>query len=200
MYCAKCGSALVDGAAFCGNCGQRTGDPVVSAPSPPTAAPAIHVGAESARTVAYAGFWLRFVALIIDKLLLGLAGGILALPFMRGYAWRGAMIGPGIHGQAIFLMARGMARVFFLQQVLNWLYYALMESSANHATLGKMALGLEVTSLDGQRISFGRATGRHFGKIVSALTIFIGYLMAGFTKKKQALHDIIAGCLVIKKE
>ena len=197
MYCAKCGSALLDGAAFCGNCGQRIGDPVASVSAAPVATPA---AAKPAKPVAYAGFWLRFVALIIDKLLLGLAGGILAMPFMRGYGWRSAMMGPGIHGQAMFLMARGMARVFFLQQILNWLYYALMESSANRATLGKMALGLEVTDLDGQRISFGRATGRHFGKIVSALTIFIGYLMAGFTKKKQALHDIMAGCLVIKKE
>ena len=62
-----------------------------------------------------------------------------------------------------------------------------------------MALQLQVTDMDGNRISFMRATGRHFGKIISNMTILIGYIMAGFTERKQALHDIIAGCLVYRK-
>ncbi|HTO93125.1 MAG TPA: RDD family protein, partial [Bacteroidota bacterium] len=81
--------------------------------------------------------------------------------------------------------------------VAGWLYYALMESSARGATLGKMALGLRVTSLGGERIGFGRATGRYFGKFVSSI-LFIGYIMAAFTAQKQALHDMMAGCLVIR--
>ena len=80
----------------------------------------------------------------------------------------------------------------------SWLYFALMESSAKGATLGKLALGLRVTDLNGNRISFARATGRYFGKIVSGMILMIGYLMAGFTQQKQALHDIMAGCLVIR--
>ncbi len=80
-----------------------------------------------------------------------------------------------------------------------WLYFTLMESSSKQGTLGKMALGLAVTDLDGSRISFGRATGRYFGRIISSLIIGIGYIMAGFTDKKQALHDMMAGCLVIRK-
>jgi uncharacterized RDD family membrane protein YckC len=80
----------------------------------------------------------------------------------------------------------------------EWLYFALMESMKG-ATLGKMALGIIVTDLQGNRISFGRATGRYFAKIISSLTILVGYIMAGFTQRKQALHDIIAGCLVINK-
>jgi uncharacterized RDD family membrane protein YckC len=79
------------------------------------------------------------------------------------------------------------------------LYYSLMESSPWQATLGKRALGLQVTDLHGNRISFGRATGRYFAKIVSGLTLSIGYLMAGFTRRKQALHDIISECLVIRR-
>jgi uncharacterized RDD family membrane protein YckC len=82
---------------------------------------------------------------------------------------------------------------------LNRLYYALLESSTWQGTLGKRALGLEVTDLEGRRISFGRATGRFFAKIISALILWIGFIMAGFTEKKQALHDMIAGTLVIRK-
>jgi uncharacterized RDD family membrane protein YckC len=90
-------------------------------------------------------------------------------------------------------------RLAFIRTVLNWLYYALLESSTWQATLGKKALGLEVTDVEGRRISFGRATGRFFAKIISALILFIGFIMAGFTERKQALHDMIAGTLVIRK-
>lgn len=86
-----------------------------------------------------------------------------------------------------------------LALMVSWIYYSLLESSAWQATLGKKALGLEVTDLEGHRISFGRATGRFFGKILSAFILLIGFIMAGFTEKKQALHDILAGTLVIRK-
>lgn len=79
------------------------------------------------------------------------------------------------------------------------LYYALMESSEKQATVGKLAMGIKVTDMQGNRLSFGQATGRHFAKIISGLTLLIGYIMAGFTEKKQALHDIIVNCLVVKK-
>jgi uncharacterized RDD family membrane protein YckC len=74
-----------------------------------------------------------------------------------------------------------------------------MESSPFQATIGKVAVGIYVADLQGQRISFGRATGRFFGKILSGAILLIGYLMAGFTEKKQALHDTMAGCLVLVK-
>ena len=84
--------------------------------------------------------------------------------------------------------------------VVTWLYFAYLESSDRQATLGKMALGLFVTDLQGQRITFARATGRFFAKFITGLIpFFIGYIMAAFTEKRQALHDIIAGCLVLKK-
>jgi uncharacterized RDD family membrane protein YckC len=83
--------------------------------------------------------------------------------------------------------------------VLRWLYFALMESSQYQATIGKLALGIIVTNMQGQRIGFGQATGRYFGKFISAMMLMIGFMMAGWTEKKQALHDMLAGCLVIRK-
>jgi uncharacterized RDD family membrane protein YckC len=92
-----------------------------------------------------------------------------------------------------------MIRVAIISAILQWLYFSLMESSVWQATVGKKLLGLTVTDLEGRRISFGRATGRYFAKIISSLILFIGYMMAGFTEKKQALHDMIAGTLVLRK-
>ncbi len=85
---------------------------------------------------------------------------------------------------------------FGLFILFNYLYHALMESSANQATVGKMLLKIKVTDLEGQRISFWRATSRHFSKILSTAILLIGFLMPGWTKRKQTLHDKIAGCLV----
>ncbi len=82
--------------------------------------------------------------------------------------------------------------------LIGWLYFALCESCSWQATLGKKILGLRVTTLDGDRVSFLRVSGRHFGKIISFMICFMGYTMAGFTPKKQALHDMIAGCLVVR--
>jgi len=62
-----------------------------------------------------------------------------------------------------------------------------------------MLLGIQVVDLEGRQISFGRASGRHFAKILSTIILMIGFLMALFTQRKQALHDIIAGCLVVKR-
>ncbi|SRR6266851_3543753 len=80
------------------------------------------------------------------------------------------------------------------------IYEAVMESSPRQATLGKMAFGLTVTDVNGNRISFARATGRHFAKYISSLIFLVGYIIAGFTARKQALHDMIAGTLVQRTE
>ena len=78
----------------------------------------------------------------------------------------------------------------------SWLYCALMESSSYQATLGKMIFGMKVTDLCGNRISFARATGRHFAKILSGLILCIGFIMVGLSERKQGLHDLLAGTLV----
>jgi uncharacterized RDD family membrane protein YckC len=82
--------------------------------------------------------------------------------------------------------------------VISWLYFALLESSERGATVGKMAMGLRVVTSDGQRLSFMNATGRYFAKILSAIILFIGFIMVAFADKKRGLHDMIAGTLVIK--
>lgn len=154
--------------------------------------------------VRYAGFWLRFVAYIIDDFLLGFAGFIISIPFIGGIVF--SAIGIGENPENTENLVMGLAGIFgsvvgliLVVIVLSWLYFALMESSKTQATLGKMALGLKVTDLEGNPISFARATGRYFGKIISGMILYIGYILAGLTEKKQALHDIMATCLVIRK-
>ena len=83
--------------------------------------------------------------------------------------------------------------------VATWLYFAVMESSPLQGTLGKMTLGLYVTDTEGKPVSLGRATGRTFAKYLSSATLGVGYLICGFTEKKQALHDIVAKCLVLRR-
>lgn len=103
----------------------------------------------------------------------------------------------------IFILSAGLAGLvvgYIAVLILGWLYYALMESSSRQATLGKMALGIIVTDTEGQRVSFAKATGRHFGKIVSGIILYIGFIMIAFTEKKQGLHDIMANCLVVIKK
>ena len=156
-------------------------------------------------TPVYAGFWLRLLAYVIDALVMGVACSIVVVPFvlvMGLTAATGAGDGEVESGGAAILavlMGSFILVIVFFVLVAAWLYFAIMESSSKQGTLGKMALGLKVTDLEGRRISFGRATGRHFGKIVSQTILYIGFIMAGFTQQKQALHDIMAGCLVVRR-
>lgn len=113
----------------------------------------------------------------------------------------GIILHPGEDFEGIMAAMLGLSilAILALLFVGNWLYHTLMESSRYQATLGKLAMGSIVTDLNGQRISFGRANGRFFGKWVSGAIFNIGFLMAAFTEKKQALHDILASTLVIQK-
>ena len=150
----------------------------------------------------YAGFWKRFAAFLIDAVILCVVNIFLLVPFL-------GMLGLGIvtsamnesvpsAGMIMSIIGAYMGSMLLIC-IAGWLYFSIMESSNKQATVGKMALGIIVTDLNGSRISFGRATGRYFGKIISALILYVGYIMAGFTEKKQALHDIIASCLVVNK-
>lgn len=143
----------------------------------------------------YAGFWLRLVAYLLDSIALGFVVGI----FILGPLMERAGISPENPWVLFTGTSRQMIAINLLATMASWLYWALLESSRWQATLGKKMLGVEVTDLEGRRISFARASGRYFGKIVSVLSLFLGFAMAGFTPKKQALHDMIASCLVVKK-
>lgn len=191
MFCSKCGANIPDTAAFCSACGQPTG----GLPSAPVAGVVVQ---PVVQTVQYAGFWLRFVAWIIDRIILQFASWIIALPFVASLGLEGMFRGH-FRPEDLFPYFAHLSRFALIAYAIDWLYYALLESSSWQGTLGKKALGLEVTDLGGRRVSFGRATGRFFARIISILTITIGFIMAGFTARKQALHDILAGCLVIRR-
>lgn len=172
--CQKCGTQNDAQARFCRQCGNSLGTASGTQAAPVSAAQTAAVYPAQAYAVMsdavrYAGFWKRFIAYLIDVI-------ILIIPLLL------ASIIP------------------FAGIIVMWLYFAVLESSESQATFGKRAMGIIVTDTDGRRISFGKATIRHFSKIISAIILLIGYLMIGFTKRKQGLHDMIAGTLVIVKK
>jgi uncharacterized RDD family membrane protein YckC len=138
----------------------------------------------------YAGFWDRFEASLIDALILCVGGGIIGLLF--GTLWRMSLGADDNSLNSLRFI------VYMLAIILGWLYNAGFESSKKQATPGKMIVKIKVTDLNGQRISFGKATGRFFGKYISLLILYIGFLMVAWDKKKQALHDKMAGTLAYK--
>jgi uncharacterized RDD family membrane protein YckC len=158
MFCPNCGKENDDRALFCQTCGAQFAT---------NRAAAVAV-AESGR---YAGFWVRFVAAVIDGIIVLVGSGLVSS------ATFGAGIAVGIVGP--------------------WLYEAFMLSSEWQATVGKRAMSIVVTGLDGGRISFARASARHFAKYISGFLLCIGFIMVAFTEKKQALHDMIAETFVV---
>jgi uncharacterized RDD family membrane protein YckC len=153
----------------------------------------------------YAGFWIRFIAYIIDSFIIGFLEFIIVLPLL------------GLFGVKVFelstlrdlekadpdllvpVIASAITGLSLTVLLITWFYYALLQSGARQATVGKMALGLKVTDVNGDRLTFARASLRYFSKILSGLFMMIGYIMAGFTPKKQALHDYIANTYVVRK-
>lgn len=214
FFCNKCGAQNVAGAQFCVRCGAPT-NPASAASSAPfspgvpasvsdstAAAPVAQNVAYSAPAlqptaygsvagVRYGGFWIRVVATIIDSVLMRVVVAPVAIIF-GGLSMAGRMSGVPHRGLAI--LGGGVTSILLLFG--SWLYSALMESSSYQATLGKMIFGMKVTDLNGNRISFERATGRHFAKFLSGIILGIGFIMVAFTERKQGLHDILAGTLV----
>lgn len=141
----------------------------------------------------YAGFWRRVVAWVIDALILSPIFVMLYLIIVGSSAVPLAIQPYGLVPFSVLPSLR------FAWLLVPWLYYASCESSAWQATPGKLALGLRVTDEYGCRIGFGRATGRFFGKILSSFILCFGYMLAGWTERKQALHDLMAGCCVVRR-
>jgi uncharacterized RDD family membrane protein YckC len=141
--------------------------------------------APPAGCTAYAGFWLRLGAYLIDSLLLSSIVILIWFPKLQK-----GMTPDALQTDPAFLA---------VELILPWIYFSVLESSPWQATLGKRAFRLQVTDLAGARLSFPRATLRHFGKLLSGITLLVGYVLAGFTARKQALHDLLAGCLVVRK-
>jgi uncharacterized RDD family membrane protein YckC len=225
MFCPQCGSSNDEEYAFCKKCGAslRRGETVaptveppatlpvsvaatpaggadpfaVAPPAPPVAAPPPGGYAQAAvgQATEYAGFGWRWLAVFLDGILVGVISGMLGLMIA-------VVVGLGGTAAGADEDAIGALVMLFYYPIaigLAWLYEALMVSSSKQGTLGKMAVGIVVTDMQGRRISFLRATGRHFGKIISSMILMAGYLMQPFTEKRQALHDMMAGCLVLRK-
>ena len=166
----------------------------------------------------YAGFWKRLLAYIIDQIIISMGLFLVIAPLfivfglsfipshyfdkfdnynLTGFALQDYDDEMAV--AAFFMLFMLIGFIFVISICAQWLYYALMESSNKQATIGKMILGIVVTDMYGRKITFGKASGRYFGKIISKLILNIGYIIAAFTEKKQALHDLIAGCLVVNK-
>jgi uncharacterized RDD family membrane protein YckC len=210
VYCSKCGSEISPTTAFCSTCGQSIS--VLAPASVPSLSPVdpnqyapVAAATVSYSGVAYAGFWLRFVAFIIDGVVSGVLFVVLLIPLSLltgvGPALSRITSGEDFSDEAGAFLAFGFIMgLLSITFGVRWLYYALSESSSWQATLGKKMLNLTVTDMDGQPISFARASGRYFSKFITNLIpLAIGYILAGFTEKRQAIHDMIASCLVLRK-
>lgn len=213
LFCPRCGATNEAQAAFCAKCGApqqavpASNTPVFAQPpdpggpsgqfgpgtavAPAYAAPIYPVAMPP---VSYAGFWIRFLAHVIDSVVLS----AVVVPLMFLVIGMGALGSARNQGAAATAALALFTIIFVVLFASQWLYYALMESSGKQGTLGKMVLKLKVTDMNGNRITFGRASGRYFAKWISSMTMLIGYIMAGFTEKKQALHDFIAATVVLK--
>jgi uncharacterized RDD family membrane protein YckC len=148
---------------------------------------------EQYQTAAYATFWHRLGAYLIDYVITALV--TCPLGMVMGVMGAVAEQSGGEAAQAATLGVQAITYVIAI--VAGWLYHALMESSSWQGTVGKRVLGIRVTDLGGNRINFGRATGRYFGKIVSSLICLVGFIMVLFTERKQGLHDMMASTLVL---
>lgn len=219
MFCPHCGQQNDDQSRFCNRCGGKlptaslnaSAEPLAAADSQPVPVAgaeqagnpyAVSAGVAQTRTgslpddnephFGYAGFWERFAAHFIDNFLLNIV--VFGLVFV-------VLLAVGIsadHFSEDMLGVAGLLGIMAIAILIPWLYFALMESGERRATLGKRALGLAVQRQNGDRMSFGRATGRFFSKVLSSF-MMIGYLMQPFTARKQALHDLIADVVVVRQ-
>jgi uncharacterized RDD family membrane protein YckC len=227
-FCSGCGSQVDQGTRFCHKCGKPVegAAPLAQTPavpatyaSQPTAPPQAYSPTAGAPAYSpapigphYGGFWIRFVAYFVDSLIVGIPMVVIILVAVFAFGAFGGLTSlknlsdnadPNQVQQQIMSMIGPLlgayALVIACGIVIGWLYFALLESSPRQATFGKAMLSLRVTDANGNRLSFGHASGRYFAKFVTGLVPFgIGYIMAGFTAKKQALHDFIASTIVIK--
>ena len=213
MYCIQCGAPLPEGAAFCARCGAPA--PAAAGPAPPlpippplpaaTRPPSFDpvLGTPQRPMVVvppaspYAGFWRRLVAVIIDGLILMFV--TFPINLMLHIPVFGWMNQEEPNWDDLVTVIGASMTAIAIGAAISWLYSAILESSKLQGTLGKMALNIKVTDLDGRRISFLRATGRHLGKFLSKTLLMIGYLIQPFTRRRQALHDLLAGTLVVRR-
>ncbi|MBV1908585.1 MAG: RDD family protein [Kangiellaceae bacterium] len=184
--CTACNVPNASNARFCTNCGASLAIEKTS----PYQSPESSSNRALVSEFAFAGFWKRFIAYVIDGILFTLLF-VLFIYFLGGSAFS-----TNPNEVEDIYAAIG---VYVLYYPSWWLYFAVMESSNFQGTLGKKIMGIKVTNRFGQPIGFGQATARHFSALLTQLTFTIGYLMTAFTARKQALHDMVAGTLVVNQ-
>ncbi len=152
----------------------------------------IREGGTVATGVEYAGFWMRFVAVLIDGLITGIPMMIYMFVFM------GAMFST-FDPEDPESLEMGFGGLFYLLAYAIPLIYSVFFLGKYGATPGKMALGLKVIRANGEKLTYGRAFGRYFANILSGMILYIGYIIVAFDDEKRALHDHICDTRVIKK-
>jgi uncharacterized RDD family membrane protein YckC len=182
MVCSKCGTENPNDVKFCIGCGSRfiNENRIIS----------------NAFPIEYGSFWERFLAYLIDSAILTLGSAVVGfmVAFFIGFVM--ALMGTEIEEMEDFFVVL----YYILAIVSTWLYFTIMESSKLQATLGKKICNLVVMDTSGNRITFARANARFWSKFISGAIFAIGYIMAAFTEKHQALHDMIAETFVVKKK
>jgi uncharacterized RDD family membrane protein YckC len=204
VFCSKCGAQNFAAAQSCQKCGGRLSGGLAAMPlvvSAPAYAAAPAVAYAAVPTARYAGFWLRFLAHLIDHVILGIVAAplffILVLPVILRVA-NDAERNQEPSPEMIIAILSSVFIYVVLAFVGQWLYEALLTSSSWQGTVGKRVLQLKVTDELGNRIGFGRATGRFFAKILSSMFFYVGFIMVGLADRKRGLHDMLAGTLVMR--
>jgi uncharacterized RDD family membrane protein YckC len=200
LTCEKCDGEIPDGSSVCPRCQTPVSVAQIGpvyvplSTQPPEVIPAIRELAALPPRPAFAGFWLRAVAYLIDTVLISLVFGLIASLYPSTFIKY-----PDATTTSLASLPQLTPIAFVITITATWFYYTVFEASIWQATPGKRVMKLYVSDLSGRRLTFARAAARNLAKMISSLTFLVGYLVAGFTEKKQALHDILASCLVLRK-
>jgi uncharacterized RDD family membrane protein YckC len=203
IFCSKCGAQNSATAQACQNCGVTLSSSLASSQAAaPARAYAATLPVAYAPPCIYGGFWIRFLAHLIDHAILGAVAVplflIMALPGIARIVHEAERSQEPPSPELIVTMLSSIFVYVALAFVGQWLYEALLTSSSWQGTIGKRVLRLKVVDETGNRISFGRSTGRFFAKILSSMFFCIGFIMIGFTERKTGLHDMLAGTKVLR--
>jgi uncharacterized RDD family membrane protein YckC len=202
VFCSKCGAQNFATAQLCQKCGGGLSVGLAAMPpAAPAYAAAPAVAYAAAPMARYGGFWMRLLAHLIDHVILGIVAAplffIMVLPVIIRVA-NDAERNQEPSPEMIVAILSSILIYVVLAFAGQWLYEALLTSSSWQGTVGKRVLQLKVTDELGNRIGFGRATGRFFAKILSSMFFCIGFIMVGLTDRKRGLHDMLAGTVVMR--
>ena len=199
------GTGMAQETRYCSECGRATsadelarfGDRLVCPICKDAYTQKLREGVRPAATVQYGGFWIRLVAYLIDAIILGVVSGLVQLLVMGSFL-NIPRFEPGENPFAVLgPMMAVMGTATLISLAINCAYETFFVAKYG-ATPGKMALSLKVVRPNGGPVDVGRAFARYFGKVLSGLILFIGYIMIGFDAEKRGLHDMICDTRVIR--